>query len=608
MYADFDTSEPPFSLLTPDQRQRVVRGMDILFIPSGHRIIEAGKVSTHFYIVDKGLVEERQPRSDETSRAVAHYRDGETFGSLAVLRGRARNTYLAAEDTLCHALPAELFREMVYANPDFGEFFHQDLATKTKLVAQSGAYRDLVTFNLARVDASCMRTAVVLSEEDSISDAVEIMRTTRSDCVLATRGDEYGILTRTNMLEAVALGDHSPEDPAASVATWQLITIEEGEFLFDALIGMVRHGIERLVVLREGRPIGLVEMGDILGYLSSHSHVIALRVEAAADFPALLHASKDVVDLARSLFAQRVNLRFIMDLLAEIHRRIVARNFDLLVPENVRGDTCLLMLGSEGRGEQVMRTDQSNALVLSPDLDWPDQQAVLEEFSARAERLGYPPSPHRMVVSNPEWAMTADAWRERLEAWSRVADDEAVFGLSAVFDATPIAGRKTLFDPLDTWLAEHLPKDPRFFGKMLRPVIEAEAAPLFFESGSRKGREIDVKQHGIIPLVHCVRVLSLEAGISASNTFRRLDALRDAGVIEKSVADDLAEALLVFNRLRLGRQLRRLEDTDTTMVPADVANLVPTEDMSAGELALLREALREVRALRDMLAERYGVD
>ena len=606
MYADFDTSEPPFSLLTVDQKAKVVRGMDILFIPAGHRIIEAGKVSNYFYVVDKGLVEEREPAGGERGRTVAHYRDGETFGSLAVLRGRARNTYLAAEDTLCHALPGDLFREMVFANPEFGEFFHQDLATKTKLVAQSGAYRDLVSFNLARVDAGCMRTAVVLAPEDSIRDAVEIMKSTRSDCVLASRGDQYGILTRTNMLEAVALGGHGPDDPAADVATWKMITIEEGEFLFDALIRMVRHGIERLVVLREGRPIGLVEMGDILGFLSSHSHVIALRVEAARDFAELHHASKDIADLARSLFAQRVNMRFIMDLLAEIHRRILARNFDLLVPEHIRAETCLLVLGSEGRGEQIMRTDQSNALVMADDLDWPDRQAVLEEFSARTEKLGYPPSPRRMVVSNPDWTLSAHAWRERLQAWARSEDDEAALGLSAVLDATPVAGARILFEPLEEWLVRHLPREPEFFARMLRPVLEAEEAPAFFESGSRKGREIDVKKHGIFPLVHCVRVLSLDAGISASNTFLRLEALHDAGVLDKSMSDDLTEALLLFNRLRLGKQLQRLDDTDATLVPAEVANLVHTEELSAGELTLFREAIREVRTLRNLLAERYS--
>ena len=95
-----------------------------------------------------------------------------------------------------------------------------------------------------------------------------------------------------------------------------VITIEEGEFLFDALIRMVRHGIERLVVLRDQQPIGLVEMGDILGFLSSHSHVIALRVAQAKSFDDLRQASAGIVDLARSLFAQRVGIRFIMDLLA----------------------------------------------------------------------------------------------------------------------------------------------------------------------------------------------------------------------------------------------------------------------------------------------------
>ena len=607
MYADFDTSEPPFSLLTEEQRARAVRGMDIHFIPAGTRIIEAGKVSSHLYIVDKGLVEERQPKARGGDSAVAHYRDGEVFGSLALLRGRARHTYLAAEDTLCHALPGDLFRELVFANTAFGEFFHQDLATKTKLVAQSGAYRDLVSFNLARVDPGCMRTAVVLSPEDSIRDAVEIMRSTRSDCVLATRGDDYGILTRTNMLEAVALGKQGLDDPAGCAATWKMITIEEGEFLFDALIRMIRHGIERLVVVREGSPIGLVEMGDILGFLSSHSHVVALRVESARSFGDLLHASKGVIDLARSLFAQRVNVRFIMDLLAEIHRRILSRNFDLLVPPDILAETCLLVLGSEGRGEQVMRTDQSNALVIHPELEWADRDAMLSKFTDRTRQLGYPPSPRGMVVSNPDWARHESSWRNRIDEWVQLADGEAVLSLSAILDAVPIAGQRELFSSLQSWLLDRLPRTPEFLGKMMAPVLMSGDAPVFFEPGTRRGREIDLKQFGIFPIVHGVRTLTLEAGLSNLNTFRRLEALRDGGVIDPTLAEDLSEALMLFNRLRLGRQLQRLEDSDSSLVPSEVASLVHTEQLSASELALLRDAFRKVRELRTLLVDRYGL-
>ncbi|MGB5542850.1 MAG: CBS domain-containing protein, partial [Gammaproteobacteria bacterium] len=349
MYSDFDTDDPPFSLLTEAERRKAIGAMDINFYAAGDVLIEGGAESRFVFVVDKGLVEERDPATGEQGRAVAHYRDNEVFGSLAVLRGRARHRYVAMEDTLCHQLSGDVFRELVYSNPQFGQFFLQDLATKTKLVAQSGAYRDLVSFNLARVDESCMRLAVLVESEDSIRSVVETLKASRSDCALARRGSDYGILTRTNLLEAVALSDHSLGDPVGAIATWNLITINEGEFLFDALIKMTRHGIERLVVMADATPVGLVEMSDILGFLSSHSHVIALRVDAAKVFSALTSASTGIFELARSLFAQRVSVRFIMDLLAELHRRIVARNYQLLASEETLAGTCLLVLGSEGR-------------------------------------------------------------------------------------------------------------------------------------------------------------------------------------------------------------------------------------------------------------------
>jgi len=87
-----------------------------------------------------------------------------------------------------------------------------------------------------------MRLALLVESEDSICSAVETLKASRSDCALARRGCDYGILIRTNLLEAVALSDHSLDDPVGAIATWNLITINEVEFLFDALIKMTRHG------------------------------------------------------------------------------------------------------------------------------------------------------------------------------------------------------------------------------------------------------------------------------------------------------------------------------------------------------------------------------
>ncbi|MEJ2514535.1 MAG: putative nucleotidyltransferase substrate binding domain-containing protein [Gammaproteobacteria bacterium] len=607
MYADFDTGQPPFSLLSAEERERLLSAMDIQFFPSGEVIIEPGSETSSLYVVDKGLVEESDPAGSDGDSAVARYRAGELFGFLALLRGRARHRYVAMEDTLCHLAPRKTFLDLVNENAEFGGFFYRDLATKTKLVAQSGAYRDLVSFNMARVNDECMRSAVVIPDSTDLRDAVEQMRVSRVDSLLVRRGEgDWGIVTRTDLLEALALQHHGLDAPVGDVASWNLVTVNEGDFLFDALIRMTGAGIERLVVMDEGRPAGLVELADILGFLSSHSHVIALRVAQADSFESLRKASAAIPDLARSLFAQRVGIRFIMDLLAVLHRRIIGRHFHLTTPAGVAEESCLLVLGSEGRGEQVMRTDQNHALILAGENSWPDCGPALESFTLRMQALGYPPSERGILVSNPEWRLSAEQWQQRLEAWASPRDEDAIYSLSAFLDATPVGGNAELFEPLREYLYEHLSRGQAFFGRLAWPAVEAGAPPPFYDSGGR-GREIDVKRHGIFPIVHGARTLALEHSLEASNTFLRLEGLRDAAVLDEELAGNLSEAFTVLNQIRLGQQLARLEEVDASRIPAGTANIVHTERLSSGETQLLREAFRTVRDFRDFLQRRYGL-
>ena len=607
VYADFDTSEPPFGLLGPELRERAVRAMDIQFFSDGDEIIPAGVETESLFVVDKGLVEEQDPGAENPTAPVAHYRSGELFGSLALLRGRSRHRYVAREDTLCHALPKKVFLELVYSSSAFGEFFHQDLATKTKLVVQSGAYRDLVNFNMARVDEASMRSAIVVGGESSVRDVVGTMHDAGCDCVLVRDGDRYGMLTRTDMLEAVALDGLGLDAPVAPMATWKLLGIERGGFLFEALIRMTRHGIERLVVMEGGVPAGLVEMTDILGFLSSHSHVLALRVDRAASFEELVSASTGLPDLARSLFAQKVRVRFIMDLLAELHRRILARNFELIVPPHVLGESCLLVAGSEGRGEQVMRTDQNNALIVEPGIEWPEQREHLELFAERTRQLGYPPSAAGMMVSNPEWVMDTGGWGQRISGWCELADDPSVIALSAFLDATPLAGRRALFDPLQVRLNQDLPRDRESLATLALPARAVGDPPPFYEAGDTTGRQIDVKHFGIFPIVHGARIIALEDRLEAANTFHRLEALGESGNLDSQLARDLIEAFSVLVQLRLGQQLLRIEEQGNTAIPPEGANLVDTGRLPHGELTLLREAFRTVRDFRQHLARRYAL-
>ncbi len=592
MSFEFDTSQPPFNLLSPEECARLQKSIDIAYFNPGEALIEPGKQPESLFLILKGLVEEFE---DETAakapgKVLAQYRDGDMFGSLAILRGRARHRYATADETICRLIPRTVFQELVNANPDFSEFFHRDLATRSKLVALSAASRDMVGFSLARVDGRCTRPAVIVSSGTTIREAIRIMRAGGSDCLLVEHDGRFGMVTRTDMLDAAAAEDHGLGSDIARIASFDLATLEPNAYLFDALIAMTHRHIERVVVMTQGdtQPLGIVELTDVLGYLSSHSHVVGLRIANADSVDDLAHAAQGMFELVRSLFAQRVRMRFIMDLLAALNRRIVARLFELVVDPEIQDRVCLLVLGSEARGEQVMRTDQNNALVMQDDLSWQERTAALSAFTDAMVRLGYPISPRGLMVSNPEWVMSSRKWKKRLGEWIDTRDSDAVLKLSAMLDATPAAGNADLFNELGGWLESTLPHTRGFYRALIQPLTDEGPSPEFFSKVTREARDVNIKYTGILPLVHGVRTLALEARVDAANTFNRIRALIDAGVIPEGMGTDLEEAFSLFMQLRLEQQLDRHDRAAGEPVPAQAGDLVSISSLSRSEQSLLR--------------------
>ncbi|WP_412841856.1 DUF294 nucleotidyltransferase-like domain-containing protein, partial [Aeromonas dhakensis] len=142
-------------------------------------------------------------------------------------------------------------------------------------------------------------------------------------------------------------------------------------YLFDALLLMTRHRIKRLVVWQGQEVAGILHLTQVLGLFSTHSHVLTLRIARADTLPALEAVAREQQQLTRSLFAQGIHTAFLMKLIATINEQLIAKAFALVIPPEVQERVCLLMLGSEGRGEQILKTDQDNTLILPADLSWP---------------------------------------------------------------------------------------------------------------------------------------------------------------------------------------------------------------------------------------------
>lgn len=153
------------------------------------------------------------------------------------------------------------------------------------------------------------------------------------------------------------------------------------EYLFAALVQMTRHKVARVIVMDRGQLVGVVELTDVLSYFSSRSYVVGMEIEKADTLDALVLASARLPELTDALLAQGVKMQFAMDLLAALNGRLMSKAWELVVPREHHYSGALMVLGSEGRGEQILKTDQDNALIIGDDADWEDHHQHMLRFS-----------------------------------------------------------------------------------------------------------------------------------------------------------------------------------------------------------------------------------
>ena len=609
MSNEFDLTHPPFDLLTEDEQKQLLTRLDIGYFSNNEIVIEAGKASDHVFVVMKGAVAEVDPRLQDNpdGGVIREYAQEDLFGAISIINGSSRYTFRTLEETIAWLIPKAVFEALMENNPSFAAYFQNSLAEKSRIIesrrSQHQGGSDMSAFMMAKVGKSVLREPVVLDSGVTILEATRTMREQHSDCLLVRKGSEFGMVTRTDLLEGVVLNNLDLTTDIAELASYNLLTVQKEDFLFNALVLMTRHKIQRVVVFYGEKLAGLVELTDVLSFFSSQSHVIGLQIERATSLDELARASKGTTALVSGLVSQGVKIRFAMDLLAALNSRIIAKAFEFIVPEEYHSKVCLIVMGSEGRGEQVLKTEQDNALILADDLHWPDCQKYMDKFTLTLLDFGYPLCKGKIMVSNPEWVMTESDWKKRLNKWSSKVEGTGLMNLAIYIDGLPIAGDASLFNRVRDNLYKDLVGNDVFYSYFAMPIRNF-STPLTFFGGLKRGDGIDIKKGGIFPLVHGVRTMALQNKIKETNTFKRLEKLAEMKVLKKDFADNLAEALAVMSQLRLLQQLNAAEGHASD----DDSNLISAVDLNKLDRDLLREALHLVKEFKAVMTHRYYLE
>jgi len=355
----------------------------------------------------------------------------------------------------------------------------------------------------------------------------------------------------------------------------------------------------------------VLEQLDLLSFLSNHSTLVTRQILDAPDLAALDAAALQINRVIGLLHAGGTRMGLIARLVQALNARLFERAWQLIAPADLVANSCLFVMGSEGRGEQLLKTDQDNALVLRdgyappPDLD-----AICERFSQALVRFGYPPCPGRIMVNNPEWRHGVAEFAQRARRWLLLPTPDSLVALAIFLDAHAVCGDAALLAQVrgavwalvadnDALLARFAAvvnafdgagdaAQPSWWGRLLHPGAAADAP-------------VDLKKAGVFPLVHGVRALALADGVQATGTAERVAALVAAGRLSAAMGTELVEALHVFMRLKLDAGL-------AAQAAGRSGDAVDLSALGTLDRDVLRDALAVVKRFKQLLRQRFHLD
>lgn len=594
----FDFSSPPFDRLRPAEVQRVAAAVDVVFLREGQTVLKAGDLPDWLYIVIKGAIEERA--GDEVVDLLG---TGDGFDSGILVHGACRHDFVVREEAICYRLPIEDFLELTANNTQFAAFFLKDISHKLEALAQRRASPDALGAMTVRVGQALLHPPHEIAPEATLHEAALAMDEHGQQALLVADGEHTGIVTGVDLTRA-AVRDRRPlETPVRDVAHFRILDIDAEDFLADAALLMARHGVRHLAVRREGKICGLLDAASALSSLASQADVIGGQIERAASPEELVDVSERVTQLIRQLHGSGTKIGFVTSLASELNGKIAARLWRMIAaPELVRR-SCLVVMGSEGRQEQILKTDQDNGLIIEDGYDPPDLAAVTGRFTEAMIACGFPACPGEVMVRNPAWAKPLAAWKGSVRDWITHPSEQALMDMAIFYDATAIEGEPALLERARDHLFALLAGHQAFCARFAK-AIDSFETPLgilgnfIVEKGEHKD-QLDIKKGGIFPIVHGVRALALEQSLRETATIARIRRLADQGVLGRELAGQLIDAFSALLGFRLEARIEKMR----LHLPLD--NFIRPAELTKLERDLLKESLRIAKKLKEVIRHHF---
>ncbi|MBD3829175.1 MAG: cyclic nucleotide-binding domain-containing protein, partial [Arcobacter sp.] len=554
----------PFQNLTSEQLDTFVENMDIVYFKKNETVQAQGSTPQSLFFILKGIIQEKQ--DDEV---FSIYSKNEIFDSISLIENYSKNSFVTAEETICYTLPREIFIEILHENQELENYFFQSIAEKLNNNILYEKNKEMANIMIAKVKDAKIHKAVIVDTNISIFEAATIIKKEKVPTILLKdeNGEMY-IVTDSDFRQKVILNRMDFDDKIVKIATKGLIYINEDDFLFNAQLIMAKHGIKRVVVKNDkDEIIGILDQISLSSFFATNIFSVSNQIVKAETIDELKEASLSFIKIIKSLNAKGVKIEFISKLINQLNKKLLDKLYKVLAPSELYEKSCLVVMGSEGRGEQILKTDQDNALILSDDctIDEKELQEFTTKFTETLVDFGFPRCEGNIMVSNPYWCRKESDFKDLIYTWINEPNGDNFMNIAIFYDAVCVSGNKNLITHLKEYLFKLTSNSLSFYAHFAK-VITSFDVPLGFFDGfvfnskdNKHKNEIDIKRGGIFILVQGIRSLSLENKIFNTNTNKRIKKLTELGVLEEEFAKELTMAFNFLTNLKLKSNLEKLD-------------------------------------------------
>ncbi|MFN3870588.1 MAG: putative nucleotidyltransferase substrate binding domain-containing protein [Aquificaceae bacterium] len=602
----------PFNHLDKKEIQTIAHNLLVEYYKKGEVIFKEGSSPLDFlYILRSGSV-----LLEKDGEIVEYIHEGESFGYVSLMISEPpSSTAKAVEDSVVFLLNKKIFDKLIGQREEFREYFAKKLAKRVRLSSKGGELSHIERYTQVPVESINLRPAFILDASQSVEDAVRLMVAKDSTFVLVKLPEGVGIITERDILKKVlAKGLKTQEVKLRDIATFPIVSIDKDKSLYEAMVLMAKHGIRKLVVKRGGEILGVLEDRDLIAYESKNALLLIKKIDKAKTTQDLRYIYNLLKEQIIDLVFSGTDPERLGEYISELNDRFMKRAVYITI--NKLGEEPLvpfsvMVLGSEGRKEQSLKTDQDNALVYQdyPLLDF-EPKDYFERFSKVYIQvlleIGFPPCPGNVMISNPFWRRSLKEWRSAAKEWIKKPKSENILNVAIFFDFRNVFGDQTLVEDLWRHILETLKENPGFIPFLAVDAVRFRPPVGFFgdfaveKSGEHKG-EIDIKKGGIFPITQGIRALALEKGIEERNTFERIEKLKDIGVLSKEFARDLTESYRFLLSLRFKTQAKKIKEGK------EADNYINPRELSRTEKSTLKDTFKVIKEFQDLLYDRYNL-